>query len=513
MRVDISNLIDSSICRVILIFAGAAIYVATLPVFGLSWLAWIALLPLLLLIKSSQSYKQVLFESLVYGLIYNLISFSWLLTLHPLTWQGFGNLESLFITSLAWLLPSIFHASMVVLFALLSRVVFNLSSEKLSLVNMFLISFLWTAIQHKLIFNCWIFDLFSTPINLLVYSQYKNTLLIQVADIIGASGLEFLIIFVNVYLLNFFILDQYDRQSYQTLTLVIALLLLIIFSGQFFYGVSSVNSYQKSLDSSKNKHSFAVAQAGLAAKEIRGEGLDAKELIGIHEKISQKLDKRKDLLIWPEGAIPSYNRAEIEDETLPILQSISRVFVFGTYYTNSKDKETYNSIEIREDRILDIQTSFYHKRRLVPFGEYTPKLFGPLDKLARSTVGDGFASADFNQKPVKVSFGKIGFSICFELLFPELLRQQVLNGAELIINLNDLSWFRSKMVKDQFLAIAVLRAVENNRDILLAGNAGYSALVNSVGQISSKTKYDSADLLTGFFRLNKNTSFYSKYGW
>jgi apolipoprotein N-acyltransferase len=137
--------------------------------------------------------------------------------------------------------------------------------------------------------------------------------------------------------------------------------------------------------------------------------------------------------------------------------------------------------------------------------------------LAESTIGTGFRESPHKPKPTNTQKLQIANSICFELLFPKLISNQVNQDADLILNINDLSWFnnflKGELIKKQFLAIAVFRAIENKKELVLAGNTGYSALIDATGRIRHISNSGRISILLGKFFPNKLKSSYTLYGW
>jgi apolipoprotein N-acyltransferase len=507
---------------------------SSLAFIGWSFSAWIALVPLIILIKSSQSLRSCLAEVLVFFLVYNLVSFIWLLGLHPLTWHGFNIHESFFIALLAWFSPAIFHSLLLVPFAIAMKAFFEFRTDErtreLATVDILFLAFIWTVIEHKIMLNLGpIFGIFTVPINLLAYSQYNNLMFIQVCNIIGAIGLEFFIVAFNLFLSNFFNIHKIHsrgslnlskfnvrhpfagvQRTNQNLFNICLVLLIMVIGSTYSFG--QVGEFKARTQEKKNIRTFAVAQAGFSAAETRGTEYSTEKVIQALYDISRHISSIKDIVVWPEAAVPSTNRGLINSEPLRLMDSYARVFVFGTYV--QKSNKVFNSIEIT-DFMLG-QNHFYHKQNLVPFGEYTPlfSILPPfLKDLAKSAVGDGFSRGPRGPKPIITSEGELASSVCFELLFPVLIRDQVSKGAEFIINVNDLSWFKNDLVKKLFLATAVFRAIENKRDILLASNAGFSAHINAIGQIDSITKPNEPGLFVGNLVKNQSPSLYTKYGW
>lgn len=125
----------------------------------------------------------------------------------------------------------------------------------------------------------------------------------------------------------------------------------------------------------------------------------------------------------------------------------------------------------------------YDKRRLVPFAEYAPFPRLPLMGWRFDAPGDytpGRAATVFR---VPVPFGAL---ICFEVIYPDLARDLVREGAELLVNISNDAWFGSGAGLEQHFAIAVFRAVEVRRALARATNTGITALVGPSGRVLAR---------------------------
>ena len=553
----ISIIINGPVRRLAFAFLAGIALATTLPFIGFGYYAWFGLIPLILLIKSSQSYKAASIESFLFILAYNLVSFSWLLGLHPLTWQGFSITESTIITGLAWILPSIFHSLVLIPFTLLTKVFFefrtNERNYELKFVDILFLAFTWVVIEHKILLGLGPnFGVFSVPINLLVFSQYQNKVLIQASNTVGALGIEYIIVTTNLLLSNFFNIQRtklgfnmssklnvkqpfFGVQNFQEHVKYFSIVFLVL-AITMIYGLTEIKTYHTS---KKKLISFAALQADYSAAKTRTQSSSPSNLANVQFQLSSALKDKKDLLLWSEGAVPLFDKTKLQKDLFIKLNEKTNVFAYGTF--SSIDDKVYNSVDFIEfESPIDAKSpvtymvDHYHKKNLVPFGEYTP-FYGmfpkSIQRLADFTVGNGFDSHAEGSKPVQTKRFKIGANICFELLFPKLVRNQVINGANFIVNFNDLSWFKSPFggfmkvphgdknligadwIKKQFLAVAVFRAVENKRDLILAGNSGYSALINSIGKVSLITEPNKISMIEGELELRAKKSRYTLYGW
>ena len=125
---------------------------------------------------------------------------------------------------------------------------------------------------------------------------------------------------------------------------------------------------------------------------------------------------------------------------------------------------------------------YYAKQHLVPFGEYSPPLFGWFYKLAQIPMSDQTRGAP-DQPPMRFGDQQVALNICYEDLFgAELIR--ALPAATLLLNISNLAWYGDSLAQPQHLQIARVRALETGRPMLRSTNTGMTALVQPDGRVS-----------------------------
>ncbi len=123
----------------------------------------------------------------------------------------------------------------------------------------------------------------------------------------------------------------------------------------------------------------------------------------------------------------------------------------------------------------------YAKQHLVPFGEYSPPLFGWFYKLAQIPMSDQTRGAP-DQPPMQLDGQRVALNICYEDLFgAELIR--ALPAATLMLNISNLAWYGDSLAQPQHLQIARVRALETGRPMLRSTNTGMTALVQPDGRV------------------------------
>jgi apolipoprotein N-acyltransferase len=113
------------------------------------------------------------------------------------------------------------------------------------------------------------------------------------------------------------------------------------------------------------------------------------------------------------------------------------------------------------------------------------------------------------------TLGSVPFStvICWEIIFPDLVRRFVQQGARFIVNATNEAWFAGSSMPDQMLAISVFRAVENRVTVARSANYGISAIIDPYGRVTRRVPSIATEgVLTGEIPLGAAGTFYSRYG-
>jgi apolipoprotein N-acyltransferase len=200
---------------------------------------------------------------------------------------------------------------------------------------------------------------------------------------------------------------------------------------------------------------------------------------------------RADLTVWPESSIDRDAFAPVGEDLLPLVETAAATtggdLIVGVNRVGERPRTFQNSAVSLSAEGQPVDA--YVKRHLVPFGEYVPlrALIGDLPPLRQipndGVPGEGPAALD-------VAGARVAVAICFETLFPELVRENVLAGGEdagiILATTNDASFGRSAEPA-QHLAQSRLRAVETGRWVVHAALSGASAFVSPDGDLHQVT--------------------------
>lgn len=205
-----------------------------------------------------------------------------------------------------------------------------------------------------------------------------------------------------------------------------------------------------------------------------------------------KAEWGRDLIVWPEAAITLF-----ADQASVLLDSLDQRgkdsntgLLLGLPSRN--DESYFNSAMGLGDA-----SGTYTKRHLVPFGEFLP-----FDSLLRGVIKFFDLPMSRNrpgpdvQPPITLGELSLGLSICYEIAFPNLVREQAATAGLLATISND-TWFGRSVGPHQHMQMAQMRALENGRYLLRSTNNGISAIVDHGGQVTGRLPQFEQGVLRG----------------
>ena len=161
--------------------------------------------------------------------------------------------------------------------------------------------------------------------------------------------------------------------------------------------------------------------------------------------------------------------------------------------------------------------SILHKIHLLPFGEYLPaKGSIPWRMIGVKPVQGYTPGKEFTV--LELPPYRFGAPICWENIFPYIVRNFVKNGAQFIINITNAAYFGRTAAPYQVLSMAVFRAVENRVYLARAANIGISCIIDPFGRVVDRVKNEKGEdifvrgVLTGTIIPQDSKTFYTRYG-
>lgn len=204
--------------------------------------------------------------------------------------------------------------------------------------------------------------------------------------------------------------------------------------------------------------------------------------------------KPGDIIIWPEAAVPRYYHNALEDlkPSLARMNKQSQALISGIPFANRATQNYHNSIAVFAGG-----EGLYHKQRLVPFGEYVP-----LQSILRGLIDffdlpmSNFSAGDARQAPLWVQNQIIAPSICYEVVYPDLVARGA-RRADWLLTISNDTWFGDSIGPLQHMQMAQMRALETQRYLVRGTSNGISAIVNPKGQIVNQTPQFEPAVLRG----------------
>jgi apolipoprotein N-acyltransferase len=226
----------------------------------------------------------------------------------------------------------------------------------------------------------------------------------------------------------------------------------------------------------------------------------------------QALAAGADVVIWPESSTPFFleENPALAIEIRRLAQQAQTPFVVGSdQIERAQRNRFYNSAFLVGP---DGQTgAVYRKMHLVPFGEYVP-----LRQLLPFVGTLVEAVADFSPglEPVLLPIDghPLSVAICYEVVYPWLIRSFVLGGSELLVTITNDAWYGTTSAAYQHWEQASLRAVEQGRYLVRAANTGITGIVDPYGRVIARTRLFETEVVTGDVRWNTGRTLYATIG-
>ncbi len=470
---------------------------AAFPVMNLHFLAWFALVPLLLAVRGLKVKTGFLLGGIT-GLFYFTGTVYWVW--HSMYYYGgialpAAALITFLLSAYLALYPALFGAAAVHIWD---------RNPKLLFVAL---PALWTVLELA---RTSVFSGF--PWALLGYSQYSVLPAIQIADATGVYGVSFLIVLVNASIAEFIV----DRKSYRaviTAGVVVALVLV--------YGFAKLHASEPA-----GGMTISVVQGNIEQDKKWDPEYQA-GTIAIYKRLTlEAMKQHPDLVIWPETATPFYfmakrERDRILSQDLVAFVKENRVpLLFGS--PTYSIKPTRQIVGLNSALLLSAEGQVeaqYNKIHLVPFGEYVPlkHILFFVGKMVQS-IGDFGSGSDYTVMTVPYGTGgrreetNLCTVICYEIIFPGLVRQFVKRGAAVVTTITNDAWFGRTAAPFQHFSMAVFRAVENRVPIARAANTGISGFIDSRGRILETSGLFTEAHLTHTLAPGGTKTFYTSHG-
>ena len=217
-------------------------------------------------------------------------------------------------------------------------------------------------------------------------------------------------------------------------------------------------------------------------------------------------------IIWPESATPFYFDEDppSAERVRELVREIRTPLLFGTDEIEpGTPPRSYNSAFMLDAG--GATAAVYRKMFLVPFGEYVP--FGSLLPFVAPLV-EAVSSFSPGQRitMLPVHGHMVSTAICYEVVYPHLIRDGVRNGAELLTTITNDAWYGETSAPWQHFALARMRAIEQGRYLARAANTGISGIVDPYGRVTLQTVLFDTTAPIGEVRFIQERTVYATIG-
>jgi len=460
-------------------FLSGLLLVLSLPKPDFYPLAWVALVPLLVAIFTAPTLKRAILPSYVAGVMFFAGTCYWI-TETMMIYGGVTTLEAVAIG----LLFALTFALHIVLFG----VPVWLAIRRWGTIGMLAAAPVWVTVE--LLRTYWVSGF---PWMLFGYALVPFSGILQIATWTGVYGLSFVAVAVNsVFAIGI------ARRSFKWIAGAAALAIVL-----------SILPIIGEKPPSGDSITARIVQANISLDQPWQDGPATTQLLDELSQLSTASPGTVQLIVWPETPAPFYLKEDPSfAQRIERIATASQAYVLVGYIDRIGEEFT-NSAGVVDPHGKLI--SRYDKMHLVPFGEYIP--LKPLLFFAESLtrqVGDYKPGKQFTISPIQGH--RFSTAICYESIFPALVRQFVKRGSELIVVITNDGWFGESSAPFQHLRMGVARAVENRRYEVRTANTGISAIIDPYGRIQNPTSIGRRVAVDGKVYFRSDQTFYTRYG-
>lgn len=486
--------------RLFLSLAAASLLILAFPRFEAAYLAWIGLVPLLAAIRRSRPATAGALAYLA-GIGFFMGTFSWIRVISGFTLTDF-------------VLLGVYLGSYWGLFGL----ALSFLTRRGGFSPVLTAPVIWVCLEYLRSHAGFL----ALPWALLGQSQHRLLPVIQMAAFTGVYGISFIIVMINALLSEILLaLVAGDRESPSRCEMPLlpsALATLGVVTVSLLYGFSALSA--KPAGDGIN---ISLIQGNIP-QAIKWQNQYRTMVLETYCRLTTQAAQadRPTLIVWPESAIPGafLQDSQATHTVFTLAQSLRTHLLLGSAQ-RPKLGEGHKVLTHRYNSVFLLSpegtiAGYYHKIYLLPFAEYLPyRDAWPWPKRLAAHAGDFIPGRNFTL--FELNGIKFGVAICWENIFPDLVREFVVRGAEFIVNVTNEAWFGDTAAPHQFVMMSVFRAVENRLSVARAANTGISCVIDPWGRIAgivtNQGKYLFVEgFLTKTLPRRQQISFYTKYG-
>ncbi len=488
---------------VLLVVGGVALALAFPPV-NLFPFAFIALVPLFLIMRGEKTggFWRAFRPGFISGLAFFLPLLYWLVFLSS------NEVDNPLLMAGPLLLLVAYQAFYWGLFAAGARLI----TERTALPRIVVYPLVWTATEYlRSLF------VLGFPWGNLGYAGVAIPEAIQFAALTGLFGVTLWIALVNVVAaealaLGLRLRGQVPKRFWVLLAALALVILVPIAHGALV--LPSAGPAGKTIR-------VAVIQPNIGGKRKWDPSYREVSFNVLYALTREAAEEKPDLIVWPETAAPSYLLKDpahlvaimaLADET-----GAAILTGFPDRLGDRPEEYTYfNSVLLIEpmDALGPNAGSGlvkYDKIHLVPFGEVFP-FESAIPILKRVDVGQAGFTPGRERVVFATEHARFSTLICYESIFPGLVRGFVDEGAELLVNITNDVWYGRSSMPFQHASMAVMRCIENRRSLARSANSGVSLFADPYGRVTARSEIFTRGFLVADLPLVSEATFYTRHG-
>jgi len=450
----------------------------SLPKPDLYPLAWIALVPWLLVLLRDPNPRPVALVSYVAGFVFFTGTFYWMTE----TMIIYGGLSYISAVGIGLLFAVVYSLCFLVF-----GLGLHLAITRFGPRGIFIAAPLWVTIE--LIRTHFFFSGF--PWMLSGYALVPYMGILQIVTVTGIYGLSFIATAVNSAVA--YAIVQRSKAWLAATAAAVAVMWFLPILGETRSG---------------DPVPVRIVQTNISLNQPWVQP-EASHLLDELGTLSTSNESKPRLVVWPETPAPFYlsDDADFRARMQGIARKAGAYFLVGYIGMLGDDPSNSAALLSPEGNVI----SRYDKMHLVPFGEYIPlkRLLFFAESFTKQ-VGNFAAGTEYTISPVDGH--RISTAICYESIFPDLMRRFVKQGSELFVLITNDGWFGESSAPFQHLRMGVVRAVENRRYMVRDANTGISAIIDPYGRIESSTRIGVRTILDGTAHFRSDLTFYTRYG-
>ena len=349
------------------------------------------------------------------------------------------------------------------------------------------------------------------PWVLLGYSQTRVLPVAQVASLVGVYGLSIVVASVSAAVVYGTGSRASGLRAYAPLAVVLASIVAIAGWGSRRVAASAWTRDGDPIE-------VGLVQ-GNVDQGIKWDPSRASAIFQEHvSRTREAVFKGASLVLWPESSTPFMFDEDPggADQLRTLARQARATLLFGSDQIEWKVVERRRAIDKLFNAAYVVRpdggtAGIYRKMHLVPFGEYVP-MRRLLFFAAPLTEQVGTFDAGTRAELLPVDGHRLSVAICYEVVYPDLVRQFVAGGSELLTTITNDAWFGDTSAPHQHFEQASMRAIENGRYLVRAANTGISGIVDPYGRVLAETGVYQPAVVVGEARFLRTSTFYSRHG-